>query len=114
MAVLTLKSDEIKTFPPLLREFASFKSAIENCSEKTVCEYLSDLRTFFRFMEAERLDIDKESDAFFEIDISKIDLPYISNINSADIYSFLLFIGYLKSALEEFDIWIISSKNSYE
>lgn len=93
MAVLTLKSDEIKTFPPLLREFASFKSAIENCSEKTVCEYLSDLRTFFRFMEAERLGIDKESDAFLEIDISKIDLPYIANVNSADIYAFLLYTG---------------------
>ena len=49
MAVLTLKSEEIKSFPPVLREYAGFMSSIKGNGEKTVCEYLLDLRTFFRF-----------------------------------------------------------------
>ena len=36
MAVLTLKGEEIKAFPPIVREFASYKSVIEGCTEKTV------------------------------------------------------------------------------
>ena len=39
----------IGTMPSLVREFASYKSVIQNASEKTVSEYLLDLRTFFRF-----------------------------------------------------------------
>ena len=93
MAVLTLSGDEFKTFPSIMKEFASYKSAIENCSEKTVCEYLSDLRTFFRFLEAERLGISPESDAFYTIDFSHVDLNYVSKITPDRIYAFLLYAG---------------------
>ena len=48
MAVLTFKSEEFKTFPTVLRDYASYLAAIKGNSEKTVCEYLLDLRTFFR------------------------------------------------------------------
>jgi len=50
MSVLTLKSDEFKTFPLVLRDYASYLVVIKGNSEKAVCEYLLDLRTFFRFM----------------------------------------------------------------
>ena len=43
-------SVSIEEFPSLVREFASYKSAIQNSSEKTVSEYLLDLRTFFRYL----------------------------------------------------------------
>ena len=46
MSVLTFKSDEFRTFPIVLREYASYMNAIKGNSEKTVCEYLLDLRTF--------------------------------------------------------------------
>ena len=49
MSVLTFKSEEFKTFPPILREYASQMNVIKGNSEKTVCEYLLDLRTFFRY-----------------------------------------------------------------
>ena len=55
MAVLTLKGEALKDFPPLVRDFATYKSVIMGISEKTVCEYLLDLRTFFRYTEAMRL-----------------------------------------------------------
>lgn len=97
MAVLSLTGDEIKQFSPIFLEFASYKSAIENCSEKTVCEYLSDLRTFLRFMEAERLHIDKDTKEFLEIDISHIDVPYLATIRPEHIYAFLLYTGNSRS-----------------
>lgn len=93
MSVLTLRGEEIKAFPPILREFASYKASIENCSEKTVCEYLSDLRTFFRYTEAERLGIDKESPDFLKIDISGIDVAYLRGITTETIYAFLMYTG---------------------
>lgn len=91
MAVLTLKSQEMKMFPPIVRKFAAYKSAVEGCSEKTVCEYLLDLRTFFRFLEAGRLGIDYESEDFEKIDISALDLSYFTALGSSDVLSFFLY-----------------------
>lgn len=91
MSVLTLKSADMKQFPEILREFASYKTVIEGCSEKTVCEYLMDLRTFFRYTEAIRLGIDIESELFFEIDIRDIDAEYIKKIKTEKIYEFLMY-----------------------
>ncbi len=91
MSVLTLKSADMKQFPEILREFASYKTVIEGCSEKTVCEYLMDLRTFFRYTEAIRLGIDIESEHFFEIDIKDIDAEYIKKIKTEKIYEFLMY-----------------------
>ena len=34
--------------PVTVRDFAAYKSGIQNCSNKTVSEYLLDLRTFLR------------------------------------------------------------------
>ena len=93
MAVLTLRSEEMNAFPSVLREFASYKSVIEGCTEKTVCEYLSDLRTFFRYLEARRLRIDYESEEFTAIDISAITIDDIRRITGTDIYEFMLYAG---------------------
>ena len=78
-------------FPPLVREFASYKSAIQNCSEKTVGEYLLDLRTFFRFLLARDARIAPDTEEFDKIDIRVVDLGYIKNITTEDIYEFLLY-----------------------
>ncbi len=82
---------DLKTLPSLVREFASYKSVIQNASEKTVSEYMLDLRTFFRFMLAREQKIEPESEEFEKIDISKIDLDYIRNITTEDIYEFLMY-----------------------
>ncbi len=89
MAVLRLKSAEMETFPIFVREFAAYKSVIENCSEKTVCEYLYDIRTFFRFLVAQRQGIDKESEEFLSIDLLSVDIPFLESVTETDIYTFL-------------------------
>ena len=90
MTILAYSFD-IKTFPPLVREFASYKSAIQDQSEKTVSEYLLDLRTFFRFLLVRDGRISVDSKEFEEIDIRSVDLEYIRNITAEDIYEFLLY-----------------------
>lgn len=83
----------MEEFPPVVREFASYKTAIQGCSQKTSDEYLLDLRTFFRYLLAKDRSIDPDSDEFCEIDISDIDVAYIKEITPDRIYDFLLYTG---------------------
>ena len=41
---------DINEFDPIIREFAGYKSYIQGCSQRTVEQYLIDLRTFFRYL----------------------------------------------------------------
>ena len=82
---------DLKTLPSLVREFASYKAVVQNASEKTISEYLLDLRTFFRFMRARDLNISLDSEDFEKINISDIGLEYIKNITQEDIYEFLMY-----------------------
>ena len=86
-----ITSVPLDSLPSLVREFASYKSAIQNSSEKTISEYLLDLRTFFRFLRARDLHISVESEDFEKIDIHDIDLEYMKHITMEDIYEFLMY-----------------------
>lgn len=88
-----LYSIDINEMPPLVRDFASYKSAIQNCSVKTVSEYLLDLRTFFRFLIADRNGISPESEEFLNIDIRGLDLEFMKSITTEDVYGFLMYSG---------------------
>lgn len=90
MAVLTLKSDEYKALPQILRDYASYTKAIKGNSEKTVCEYLLDLRTFFRFTKYRRGDLPGDM-KFEDIQISDITLEDAKEVNSQIIIEFLMF-----------------------
>lgn len=86
-------SVDINEFPQPVKEFASYKLAIQGCSKKTVDEYLLDLRTFFRYMLSKDMKIDPESEDFLNIDIRNIDIDYVKNISTDMIYDFLLYTG---------------------
>ena len=91
----------LNTLPTLVREYANYKSVIQNASDKTVSEYLFDLRTFFRYLRSRDLRIDPEDEKSFEaIDISKIDLDYIKNITTEDIYEFLMYSDNVRGNME--------------
>ncbi len=92
--VLTLKSAEYKTtFPPIIQEYATYLFTIKGNSEKTICEYLLDLRTFFRYMIASETYEDIEQSDFEKISIKKIDLNFIKKITTADLMQFIAFAG---------------------
>ncbi len=78
--------------PALVREFSSYKLMIQQCSAKTVEEYCIDLRMFFKYLVAERERLPKEGEEFDAIDISGIDLAFISSIRTSDIYEFFYYV----------------------
>lgn len=94
MSVLTMKSDEYKTFPLILREYAEYTVVIKGNSEKTVCEYLLDLRTFFRFMITKWDDLDLSTDEFEKLSIKRINENDIKRITQKNIIEYLMFAGY--------------------
>ncbi len=81
----------LSEFSELIREYASYKLTLQGCSQKTVQEYLMDLRTFFRFLLAREQDIDFHSEAFMQIDVSGVGLERLGKIRTEDIYDFLFY-----------------------
>ncbi len=96
MSVLTLKSDEYKTFPPILRQYAEYTVVVKGNSEKTVCEYLLDLRTFFRFMITKWDDLDLSKDEFEQVDIKRINEDHVKRITQKNIIEYLMFAGFTR------------------
>jgi len=94
MSVLTFKSSEFKTFPPLLRDYASYMSAIKGNSEKTICEYLLDLRTFFRYLKMKKIDLELSSDEFEKLSIADLTLDEVKEVTPQVIIDYLMFAGF--------------------
>ena len=77
---------------PAVRSFLTYMGSVKNCSPKTVNEYYTDLRTFFRFMKIFKGKVPDDCE-FESIDISGIDIDFISSITLQDI---LEYMNYLK------------------
>ena len=93
MSVLTMNSDEYKTFPAILREYAEYTVIIKGNSEKTVCEYLLDLRTFFRFMRTKWEELDLSADEFEKLSIKMINANDVKRVTQKNIIEYLMFVG---------------------
>ena len=79
--------------PQLLNDFASYKLTIQGCSQKTVDEYLSDLRLFVKYIHAKRSKIKVPSDAFDTLDISYLSLDFFEKIDTNEIYDFFVYLN---------------------
>ena len=93
MSVLTMKSDEYKTFPTILQEYAEYTVVVKGNSEKTVCEYLLDLRTFFRFMITKWEDLELSDDEFEKMSIKGISEADVRRITQKNIIQYLMYAG---------------------
>lgn len=96
MSTLRLNNDneELKTFPRFLRSYANHLVAIEGKSEKTVCEYLLDLRTFFRYM------VMLENDEMLSLEeLESISIKHltIDDANRVDTQMIIDFIAYARN-----------------
>ncbi len=90
--VKTLQDHEfIAEFPKLIQDFANYKLVYQGCSQKTVNEYLFDLRTFCRYLKASRGGLPMTGEAFGEIDITDLDPAFFEGVMTSEIYSFLSF-----------------------
>ena len=81
----------LSEFSEQVQQFAIYKRSIQNCSEKTVNEYMLDLRTFFRYLLAKENGIDIESEDFYNIDVRSVDAKYLAEITTEQIYEFLFY-----------------------
>ena len=93
MAVLTLKNEEFKSFPDVLKDYASYTVSIKGNSEKTVCEYLLDLRTFFRFYIVKKDELTLSDDEFEKLSIKSITVEDVKKVNQKLIIEFLMYSG---------------------
>ncbi len=86
--------------PKLVRDFVAYKQTIQNRSKKTMDEYALDLRTFFRYLVLERSGTKIENltdEEFAAVDISGLDIRFISTVTPEDIYSFLSYASSSRS-----------------
>ena len=83
----------VESMPQIVRDFASYKLTIQGCSQKTVNEYLSDLRLFFKYVYAKRYGVDLYSDFFDKIDISRLDNEFIFSVATEEIYDFFVYVS---------------------
>lgn len=89
----------LSEFSEQVQQFAIYKRTIQGCSEKTVNEYMLDLRTFFRYLLAIDQGIEIESDEFTKIDIRSVDSDYLSKVKTEQIYEFLFYTGNVRKNL---------------
>ena len=95
MAVLKINpnNEEYKTFPQILKDYASYLVAIKGNSDKTVAEYLLDLRTFFRFLKMREADLTLSPDEFEKLSIKDLSLTDIQKVTSQNIIDYLMYIN---------------------
>ena len=82
----------VSEFSPVVREFASFKTVIQGCSQRTAEQYLIDLRTFFRYLlcEGDEKTL-HDPEKFIAITVESVDLNFLREVTTDQIYDFLLY-----------------------
>ncbi len=78
--------------PQILRDFLAYHENIKGQSLKTVEEYYLDLRMFLRFIKLMRNDM-PISTRLDDIPIKNVNLEFIKNITTSDIFDFLSYLA---------------------
>lgn len=85
-------SDYRTQAPPILCEFLSYHEIIKAHSKGTVDEYFLDLRNFFRYLKKTR-NPELHDSAMEQIDITDVDLDFVSTVTMKDIYDYMLYLS---------------------
>ncbi len=78
--------------PNILRDFLVYHETIKGQSALTIQEYYLDLRMFLRFIKLMRSDMPIHS-RLDDIDIKSIDISFIREITTSDIFEFLSYLA---------------------
>ena len=78
--------------PQILRDFLIYHETIKGQSQLTISEYHLDLRMFLRFMKLMRNDMPITTH-LEDIPITDIDINFIRDITTADIFDFLAYLA---------------------
>ena len=78
--------------PQILRDFLTYHENIKGQSPRTIAEYYLDLRMFFRFLMLMRNDMPINT-PLEDIPIKNIDIEFIRNITTSDVFDFLSYLA---------------------
>lgn len=78
--------------PQILRDFLVYHETIKGQSPLTISEYYLDLRMFLRFVKLMRNDMPMSTD-IDTISIKDIDIHFIRDIDSSDVFDFLSYLA---------------------
>lgn len=78
--------------PQILRDFLVYHETIKGQSQLTISEYYLDLRMFLRFIKLMRYDMPVHT-KLEDIPIKDIDITFIRNITTSDIFDFLSYLA---------------------
>ena len=78
--------------PQILRDFLTYHETIKGQSQLTISEYYLDLRMFLRFIKLMRNDMPINT-RLDDIDIKSVDIGFIRDITSSDIFDFLSYLA---------------------
>ena len=78
--------------PQILRDFLTYHENIKGQSPRTIAEYYLDLRMFLRFIKLMRYDMPMNT-PLEDIPIKDIDLEFIRQITTSDIFDFLSYLA---------------------
>lgn len=88
-----MRKEYLQQCPPCMKDYLGYMETIKGRSGKTMDEYFTDLRTFFRYMKQAR-GLVPSSIPEDEILIDDIDLAFVRSITMTDVYEFM---NYLKT-----------------
>ena len=78
--------------PQIMRDFLIYHETIKGQSPRTIHEYYLDLRMFLRFVRLMRNDMPINT-CLDDIPIKDIDVPFLSDITTADVFDFLSYLA---------------------
>lgn len=85
-------TQEYSDFPEIIREFITYKLAIQGCSLKTVSEYSLDLKNFFKYYLACKQGMPTDKKTLEDISIMGVDLETVKAVRTGDIYQYLFYV----------------------
>lgn len=87
-----MHESEIDVLPALVKDFARHKKTIQGCSDKTVSEYLLDLRMFTKYMMLKKSGERVDEESIEAKDIAGADISFFGSVTPSDIYDFLYYL----------------------
>ena len=90
-------AEEYADFPEIVREFITYKLAIQGCSVKTVQEYALDLKNFFKYYLACKSGSPTDDESLSKMSICSVDLDTVKAVRTEDIYQYLFFVTEAKA-----------------
>lgn len=88
---------DLNAYPEDIASFARYKLSIQNCSPKTVEEYLLNLRMFTRYIYALKNSLPTDEESLDKTDISRIGSDFFASVSTEDVYSYLFYLSNVRN-----------------